>query len=583
MSVGSGFQVLQKVVLGVRKQGLTPREVQMLMASDVTPEMILYIINAMNHGKMDPNSALIESISKAKSKNDLIPIALALRYGANPNIYVAEKDIGDMHVIGFVYSKISKNVDPAVVNGIIIMLRASGSNPMMSIFDDNGGKIKKGFTLGEPRSGQNVIQWLNNSGFENILSDISSDFTSVDDSFLTILGTYLNRDDLAKTKPSLTDVMLSHSNVVLSKYLDEYTLDDGLLKSFKYLNLSGYRKFVDNGAQPDYSLTNRMIIRMNNYDKVKDPISSGQIREMLMYSVKHGLPLDRDQINMISTNNKNTISELNKIYEVPKWKKECSNVKIATSPYLRTLASNLNINPELPKDSMCNYLKKMNEADPNKLNTAAITRQKIKVSTDTSEINTFINGTPDAVCRNRSLFENDPFEYNDLSLSYYKDDSGALWCFTSDQYGDLLSRKINPSTTQPLPKSFLEQLQHKLDNIKKLNIPHNNPTTFKEAISSLNQKDKISNNIYNSILDSWYNTLLLNGITKDSFNSIKPEQLQEIIQALNIPTSDNNNPIDLTQLTHSHATKTFSLTIYNLIEKDPSLSPDIFMLIKSKL
>src|SRR5438105_1135115 len=99
---------LQKIILGNRKEPLSAIEIRNLFSYPTSPETILYIITALNQQKLDPHTALIQAIAHATKKEDLVPIALALRYGADPNLYVNAPNIGDIHILGYSYLVLSK-------------------------------------------------------------------------------------------------------------------------------------------------------------------------------------------------------------------------------------------------------------------------------------------------------------------------------------------------------------------------------------------------------------------------------------------------------------------------------------------
>lgn len=129
---------------------------------------IFSIVEDLKEGNIDPNDLLIESIMKTKdnfynvtekvNKEDLIPIALALRYGADPNLYLQLNEIGNIHLLGYVYYNLSKpilfsktgcsnnfkdnlfslddqiNQNNLLLNSIILMLKLAGSDPSSPAF-----------------------------------------------------------------------------------------------------------------------------------------------------------------------------------------------------------------------------------------------------------------------------------------------------------------------------------------------------------------------------------------------------------------------------------------------------------------
>ena len=125
---------LQKIILGERTEPLSIIEIRNLFSYPTTPESILYLITALNRNKIDPNTTLIQGIDNANHKQDLVPIALSLRYGADPNLYVNFPTVGDIHILGFVYLVVSYKTLP-LLNSLVIMLMAMGADPNRLVFD----------------------------------------------------------------------------------------------------------------------------------------------------------------------------------------------------------------------------------------------------------------------------------------------------------------------------------------------------------------------------------------------------------------------------------------------------------------
>ena len=64
-------------------------------------------------------------------------------------------------------------------------------------------------------------------------------------------------------------------------------------------------------------------------------------------------------------------------------------------------------------------------------------------------------------------------EYNDIDIAYYKDDAGAVWCFTSDQFDRLRDNKTNPYTNNFLPENTIKHICRLYQNLLSKSIDLN--------------------------------------------------------------------------------------------------------------
>ncbi len=259
---------LQRIILNKRDEPLSTIEIKNLFSYPTTPEFILYIITSLNRKKIDPNTVLLQAISNATKKEDMLSVALALRYGADPNLYVNTPEIGDIHILGYTYLVLSKRELP-VLNSVVIMLMEMGSSPSMGIFDAKGGIIKDEFSLLDPVKGRSVIDWLDALGYDTIIPQIRTDYDAVNSEFITTLGTFLDKKDMLREDPQLDEIIRSHDINITQPSSD-------LGVCIKYLNLNSYEKYVNEGVLLKYEQINDIILSVSKYNKNDDVISSGQ-------------------------------------------------------------------------------------------------------------------------------------------------------------------------------------------------------------------------------------------------------------------------------------------------------------------
>jgi len=572
---------LQRIILGQRTEPLSVMEIRNLFSYPTTPESILYLITALDRNKIDPNSSLIHAIDNANKKEDLVPVALSLRYGADPNLYVNYPNVGDIHILGFVYL-VLKNKTLPLLNSIVIMLMAMGSDPNRLIFDAKGGVIRDEYSLVEPLRGQSVIDWLEEQGYSTIIPQIEGQkYDMVEKGFMTTLAVLLDNPELIPkgSEPKLDEIISAHSVEVFNKLVPK-SEQNGIELSRKYLNIDAYEKYVDLGASLNYFDINEMILLVKKYKELGDIISMNQVGAMLLYSVSKGLVLDSYQIDLIKSVDNAFYTKINTTYSQPYWTKICpsttnsnsnnndhnnsnSNIGIVDDK-LKNLAYRLNLYPEAPKDTLCYQIKLIAQADPELVKKSAITRQQVRIKSDVAYINQFDNGDeiPNITCNNRSVLSNNLYDFPDVDIAYYRDYQDALWCFTSNNFLKITETETNPYTNEPFPQFFLEDVKRKIYFISKYRSLDEDPTPISVTIDELSMTDE-PNNIYTSMKAKEFDEMLAeHNLTQWNIDKLSIDDMKNILNVY------FGKSIDLELLTREHAERTFIIIAYDNLKSN---------------
>lgn len=571
---------LQKIILGKREEPLSVIEIRNLFSYPTTPESILYIITALNRKKIDPNTTLVQGIANATKKQDLVPIALALRYGADPNLYVNAPNVGDIHILGYTYLALSKK-DLALLNSVIIMLVAMGSDQNRLIFDVKGGVIRDEYSLVEPIEGQSVIEWLEDQGYDTIIPQIKGqNYESVDPGFMTMLATFMDRVDLVPegNTPNLDEIVGAHSVEVFKVHVETYNPEAGLRVSRDYLNLTTYESFTDLGAMLNYGEINDLVLSVGKYKELGDYISMGQIREMLIYSISRGAVLDEFQMALIQETDNRLYEMVKDAYEQPYWIKACATSKGLADDKLKLLSYRLNLYPEAPKNTLCCQIKMITQADPELVKISAVKRQETRIRSDVSYINQFDDGCkpPPIQCSNRSLLSDNLYDFPDADIAYYRDCQNSLWCFTSNNFIKMSEKKVNPYTTEEFPPYFLGEVERKIEFISTYRPIEDMPAPISETIDSLSQPDQPNNTLTERHVKGFEEMLASRNIVNWNMENLTSEDLEIII-------NDNFNiNLNLTDLTMEHAEKTFSVVSYEELRLKPDSADKFFQQIEEK-
>ena len=553
---------LQKIILGTRTDPLSAIEIRNLFSYPTTPESVLYIITALNKDRIDPSTTLIQSIANATKKQDLVSVGLALRYGASPNLYVDAPNIGDIHILGYTYLLLHKK-DIPLLNAVVIMLMATGADPNLPIFDSKGGIVKDEFSLVEPIKGQSVLEWLDDQGFSTIIHKIlNQNYNKVDKDFMTLIGTFLDRNDLLKTDPRLDEVIGSHSINIFTQHEQKVDSDKGLRLSIAYLNITTFEKFIDRGATLGYGDINNIILEMKRYHEAGDIISREQLRQMLTYAIAHGTLLDIYQEELLKFD-ENIYNKIITAYGVPYWKKICS-VEGNSPDRLKLLAYRLNLDPEDSKDIICEQIRKILQSDLTKIKQNVIDRNRLRIRSTAARINEFDNGSPPSlVCSNQSVLTTDPYNFPDHDIAFYRDQE-KLWCFTSNNFVKIIEQKKNPYTLQPFPDNFIQEVKRKIETISKYRSIEDLPTPVSETLDNLSKPDIISNIYTDKYVKFFLQALALNGLTEWNIQRLTIDDMHKLLM-------DNFGiQVNLTDLDRKHAEITFYMMAYYELSKDPS-------------
>jgi hypothetical protein len=549
---------LQKIILGKRDEQLSSIEIRNLFSYPTTPESILYILMALNTKKLDPNTTLIQGIAKSEAKEDLAAIGLALRYGANPNLYVTVPNIGNIHILAYVYLALA-NKSAAILNSCVILLMIVGSDPNQTIFEPKPQTIKDEYSLVEPIKGQRVLDWLEDQGYNTIIPQIQGqNYSDVEKKFMTTLATSLDNTSLIfNNTPDLFETIMYHSDEVLDNYFKQLRdINEGIKSSIERLNLTSFEKFYDRGGSLRYYQINDLILKIGDYYNKGDILSSTQLTQMLLYSIKRGISLDIDQIKLIQTSSERLLCKVAKLYHQPYWIKITS---IDTGPVdlkLKLLAYHLNLNPEQSKDVLSHQIKTIMKSDPELIKKSVILRQKTRIVSDVAYINEFASCClPDMNPNNISLIGN-LYDFPDSDIAYYRDYQGTLWCFASNNFEKIVDKKINPYTNIPFPELFVNEVKNKIDYISRYRNISDNPTPISKIIEDMLQPDK-PNDLYS-------NLIMLNIETIPISKPLSVDQMEQILSDFNIVT-------DLSKLEPDHQRKTFYITLY----EEKTINPEI--------
>lgn len=564
MSIPDAIAKLQKLNGTLPVQELDNESLSIILQTVLIPEIVIELITGLDKEVINPNFLLTKSISNIKDNRNLIAIALALRYNANPNLYVSIPNIGTVHILVYVYIKLYKQIPDDLVDTIILLLFYSKSNPMLPAIDNEAGGIKSVF---EAKQEISVISWLQNKNFPNTLQIIQSNPNGIDQKVIDQIGIFLDKPEMIKEPVDVSIIIMYHSNKVLEYKKDKILNPEYVLsETVKYLNLEGFKKILTLNSMVSYFFVNDLLIRLKNYYINNFILPFNKVKTMLLMLIERGIKLDVYQLEIIKSTGEANTKEILETYQKPYWQKMLNytgpviagntfpdlinkekrfgDQKLAEVPFdLRILAYTLGLNYNENLQLIIEQIKQISFIDPENYKTAFIRRQMSRVSTNVSTPLDFINEPKleKYIARNIPLLKKDnknPYEYNELDIGVYKDSNEVVWIFTSDMFDQIIDSKRNPYTDDILPNDFINGLCNQRSLIKRLGFNVGRSLTVNDGLERLNKQDIINNEENQRIIDQFEKLGLIYGISQDKLRNLTYQQKIDILNLHKIQISN---------------------------------------------
>jgi len=496
--------------------------------------------------------------------NYVLPICLIVRKINDLNFYLYQDKVGYLHILGFLYWKLKNQKE--LLENLLIVFISKGAKIDSPIFKNQKSELipsKKDLTVLEWLKENNLLitdKYLVKSYSE--LRDVLSEEESL------LYGLYLEMPQLMKRTYKSSDWIIAckaHVNLSILKSIPispifrqgEYL---SLIEAVRYLNSLAAIYLLDSGQRSYYLMINNLITTAIYYKNRKNNIALLELENILLASVSHGSMLDNYQYTLLSTLGGEFTNSILSTYKIPSWRKECSSEEGEISLKLKQTATVLNIDTNLNKKGVCRALQEISAADKTTLEEAAYRRQQIRLNSNLGRINEFLeDNSPSLVCRNSDRFKENPLKYNDIDLAYYRDDEGAVWCFTSDTFSLLEEQKKNIYNDEILPENFLRELQYKITMLKTLEIFDGKryttgSITFLQALEKIEISDSIDNKISEKILQNFINDAMeKNNLSLSKLEKIDKETYSRILNSLGFNLNFNSLSNEHTLVTVSYA------------------------------
>jgi len=563
------------------------------------------IIEGLSNKIIKPDTFTTVAIAQCETFDDILLIALGLRFGANPNMYVVMDGVGIVHIMVYTVLYNRDRIPLPMIENILAIERILGSSPNSNAVQSSDRVGRKYNIETNIPYDLRVAEFLEQEGFNNFL-DINEYFDKIDIEEQIVLGAMTDNVNVAfpegpgsaiinevidqdgfvimpareepLPQPRLEDTILFNSYMVEKKLTLSLRYYNGenlqIRNAMESIALEIFMDLIDRGFFFTYFSMNRLLLLLKettNGGKIVRKISNIVYLEMLKYVISKGIPLDEEQFNIIRNFSEEYVDEINELYSKPKWEKACAGSDNVPLPeFVKTLAFSMNIDISLPKSEVCDSIRQIVSDNEEEVIDAAVTRHKDKAAAELRNINDYTKGKNDVYCQNIPASDGNPFEYNDLALAYYTDKQDRTWCFIARDYDNLILNPVNPKTGEPLPRKLISKMRRSLETFEDLGIPPKEITRISESLVNIKKDDKISNERTDFIVDSIIRIGASRGIFPEFLRRTPTIKMMEILDEINMRQDY------LGLLTQTHQFATFCRALYYFFKSDMNAIGDIF-------
>ncbi len=512
--------------------------------NEVKSTRIGLLEDMIEDGITTADEALAICVKEIKHISDLGLLTVIIRNGASKNLYVNVKGMGPAHILIYGFSKLPHDIFIRFYN-LMLLFGYSSLSPCYEKKENSENRENRKVHFDETNVVmESVKEWiLTRSKIDlfdtasQVYSYIKSDKCSISDKYL--YSVYLNDDSIIEWTPEVLPLMLNSRNSSWHKLkinIDpEMSVKEVYDMKSKFLKVAVNATFLELatsmlnlGYRPNYIDFTFWIAHYKHlveYVKVESLIKETEI--IFLEVIKRGYKLDRYSVDEIGYVNPEFRVKLIEEYEKPLWQKVCSYTEDSYIPdEIKDVIVYLEIDAESDKPSICTNIEKITGADLDSLKAANRKRNSHLISSKLNMLNDFITFSSNSHiangrCDNLNDFNENPLDYPDRLLMYYRDTDNKTYCFISKDFANLVHTGINPSTKKKLPGEFVERLKNQIKILNYFGIPLSDPKTVDRLIHDIRKDDVLSNTETNNILTKVKDILESRGIDEDAMmNSI---------------------------------------------------------------
>lgn len=485
-------------------------------------------------GSISPENSLIAILNTVSSADDIILVGLALRFKANPNLYI-KLDDNNIHILAYVQTMFNDNpVFIKMRRTIIELLLLKGSLVSKPCYDVLAGR-------GSSLTNKTVKEYIHQQGFpDEVFADVTG--STKNHAILLDEVDLLNESLVAR---DVDFIVKCYASNVWATYPGSNTLYDppGMIVAVQRYNNEAFLSICRRGSIPSYILMTTILQSLSSSVLSNHLIITDEIMEILINAVDNGAEVDNSQYSIIETMNRSDLREtFDKHYNQPYYKKICSSNRTMDAPVtLRKLYYSLGQDESASKQTICSNLEALDamtkeEAEETLLKVNSKEMDKVSL---TSELRGTSNST-----LNKKVLDKPP----DHVVSY-RDSNDSIQAYTYETYDDILSSGVDNITERKLSDRIRTEMLQKRNHITKVGRelfmePRDmRSISITESLQSLKNSDEPQS--YDNVLYYFISILEDNGISKSGWNSLKKEQLRGALRTVGIEMTHEVSSVDL--------------------------------------
>lgn len=428
----TSLQRLQALIQKRDREAGRELNLEGLLPQKVSDDTYGTLLMALKLGIISANDLLVEGVEETIERGGEFfqIIGLALRGGANPNMYVtvrqSDGNVGIVHILYYAWLITPKTLTEMereipdlgafeaadeleatqnLMLDVLAILVTAGSDASMPVVNIEQLIERRREILREPISQAEVLIEVNKPlSIRTLILDDPAERGFVESAIEVLdffdknrrnVGDFAQytKDDEGRIQNNIsleivqlldqpthlgidpeifTSCVNVHANRCVKKLLasEQVTFadaEDGFLEAVDSYNLGAAIQIIRAGFKPRYNHVDRIILRARDKHNDDLPISEAMMNRVLIELVERGVGIDDQQLFLLYQTSQATHDKIKDLLKVPYWKRTCTIPGNYIRPDLRSLARELNLAPDASKADICHELKALDSANPKEL------------------------------------------------------------------------------------------------------------------------------------------------------------------------------------------------------------------------
>lgn len=554
----------------------------------------------LNKSQDKLDELLISVIQQMKSSQDLYLFALAIRWGANPNLYLrTTTELYERHIAVFmidtlVYHKNSIDMSDIQFNNFIVYILAlmrevkgtSGSANFSlaarrrivdkTVDEDFLELARVKIVKAEARDLMSVRDYIiKQIGKEETLKIFDPQLLTIQERLILSLLTDIYQNSYEVF--SMDQLIDARAIEIFRNYPISYKINMSrrgaysvnYYKIIEACNVEFFENMVINGIELSYFDINLIIDKINLLDLQSDYF------KMLMLAIEYGNPIDIYQLTTLRQADKKgtMVPLLIEKYKIPYIEKMALSTLGETPKRLLRLAFDFNLSIERSRPELTENLLRISKTDEEEVAHAFDERYQMRLASTFVPLLKFVENDIHLVkIVNYDELRKKPNEVNDHQTIAFQGSDGLIYAFNSDLFQALLVdkkivRSVKTGDLMALPYLTTLEISKRMELLKHYNINLTDVRTVREAWTSLRMEEVINNTLTDEYRKSVETILLSRGYDINAMSKMSDQDLSDMTNFFGYFITPNQ----LKRMTYQHRWVTVCLVIYYSISQDKTI------------